>query len=153
MKLIWFVVSGEQLYNRINYSLENINHPVFSGHMQVRQLFLYVLPRITVTWAESARQMFFECLQTSLLKPEQPQNLCDINVHSLKLLLHWVGDSISLVCRTPGALTKLKWMLKWEEGGWLQKWDPSAYYIRWRCDHHADRHSPAVLRLKGRRIR
>lgn len=37
-----FVVPGQQLYNRTNDSLKKLNHPVFSGHMQVRQLSLSV---------------------------------------------------------------------------------------------------------------
>lgn len=37
-----FVVPGQQLYNRTNDSLKKLNHPVFSGHMQVRQHSLSV---------------------------------------------------------------------------------------------------------------
>lgn len=59
-----FYVAGQQFDCRTNYSLQNIHHPFFSGHMQVRRLFLRL---VHCDWDTERSFVSPEILHCSLL--------------------------------------------------------------------------------------
>lgn len=94
-----FSTLGQQLHSWTNYSLQNIHHPFFSGHMQVRHLSKLV----HCYWDRKRSSVSPESLHCSLLDfPGMSPLLGPFRL---------VEDLICVPSRSPRTFTKLEWIL------------------------------------------